>query len=217
MVIYHTRCYVSTKEKMMVLSTYADVVALLRARAARAPLLVGLDGHSAAGKSTLAQHLQQQLANLTIVRADDFYRVMDADERAALDAAGGYALYYDWQRLERDVLVPLSQGRAARYQRYDWANNCLGGWTAVEPRGIVVVEGVYTTRPELRGYYDLTLWVATDFAMRMRRQNERADPAEWVARWEAAEAYYVQQHAPQKHADAVISITDSPYARTSKM
>lgn len=192
----------------MLLSTYADVVALLRARAAPAPLLVGLDGHSAAGKSTLAQHLQQQLADLTIVQADDFYRVMDADERAALDAAGGYARYYDWQRLEREVLVPLSQGRAARYQRYDWANNCLGGWAAVEPRGIVLVEGVNTTRPELRAYYSLTLWVATGFAMRMRRQDERADPDEWVARWEAAEEHYVQQHAPQKHADAVVNIPE---------
>ncbi len=140
-----------------------DVLHYLAARAATSPLLVGIDGCSTAGKSTLAHFILAHLPDVAIVYADDFYRVMDEGERAALDAAGGYHWYYDWQRLEKDVLQPLSHKQTARYQRYTWNIGRLGAWVEAHPQGIILVEGVYTTRPELRAYYDLTVFVQTNF------------------------------------------------------
>ncbi len=179
------------------------------ARAAKSPLLVGIDGCSAAGKSTLARFIQTHLPAVTIVHGDDFYRVMDEEARAALDAAGGYELYYDWQRLRNEVLEPLSYKQSALYQRRNWSTGQLGAWVEIQPQGVIVIEGVYTMRPELRAFYDIAIFVETSFSLRMCRQAERTDPSDWVARWEAAEAYYLDHHRPQTHANFII-LGESP-------
>ncbi|MFM7535196.1 MAG: AAA family ATPase [Acidimicrobiales bacterium] len=57
--------------------------------------LIGVDGHSAAGKSTFAARLAERL-DASLVRGDDFYRVMDAAERARLTPEEGMRSYYDW-------------------------------------------------------------------------------------------------------------------------
>jgi uridine kinase len=58
-------------------------------------VLVAIDGHSAAGKPTLALILQSTLESTTI-HGDDFYRVMPETERSQLGPAGGYNRYFDW-------------------------------------------------------------------------------------------------------------------------
>jgi uridine kinase len=191
-------------EKVLLMTHREAIVPFLQARMQTSPLLVAIDGQSAAGKSTLARFIQQQIPNTVIVQADDFYRVMDEHERAALDAKGGYLTYYDWLRLEAQLLLPLAQGHSARYQRYNWGENRLGEWTVIPAEGVIVVEGLYTLRPELRAYYHVKIWVETSFPTRMRRQGKRTDPWEWVERWEAAEVFYVQQHTPQTYADIVV-------------
>jgi uridine kinase len=190
-------------EKVLPMTDREAIVPFLQPRMQTSPLLVAIDRQSAAGKSTLARYIQQQIPNTVIVHADDFYCVMDEHKRAALDAKGGYLTYYDWQRLEAQLL-PFAQGRSARYQRYNWGENRLGEWTVVPAEGVIVVEGLYTLRPELRAYYHVKLWVETSFPTRMGRQGERTDPWEWVERWEAAEVFYVQQHTPQRYADIVV-------------
>jgi hypothetical protein len=42
-----------------------------------APVLLAIDGHSAAGKSSLARTLQSAHSDATIVHANDFYRPLD--------------------------------------------------------------------------------------------------------------------------------------------
>ena len=64
-----------------------------------------------------------------------------ADERVTLGPKESYDRYFDWERLLRDVLVPLSTHSRARYQRYDWVTDALVEWHEVEPRPVVIVEG----------------------------------------------------------------------------
>jgi len=117
-------------------------------------VLVAIDGQGGAGKSTIAKNLAKKLEG-QIVHNDDFCRVMDANERFELDAMGGAHNYFDWQRLQREVLEPLKNGKLAEYQKYDWEKNKLGLEATVQTSGIVIVEGVYSFRYELNQYYDL--------------------------------------------------------------
>lgn len=168
--------------------------------------LVAIDGFSAAGKSTLAQAIGASLPCVEIVHMDDFYRPMDEDERAGLDAEGGYRRYYEWERLEAQVLQPLAANQETRYQKYDWTTNRLGQWATVRPNGVVLVEGCYAARPELKHYYDVVLLLETSAARRLERQHARADATEvWLARWDAAERLYMEQYQPQKYADLIIA------------
>ena len=179
---------------------------LLAQTRANSVTLVAIDGHSAAGKSTWATVIQVANSNVTIVHVDDFYRPMDESERYALDAAAGYVYYYDWKRLEEQVLLPLRAAQSVCYQQYDWQRNLLDGWVTIKPEGIVVVEGCYSMRPELRGYYNAMVLVETSPALRRQRQRERANASEdWLRRWDAAERYYMATYQPEKFADLVVS------------
>ena len=66
---------------------------------------------------------------------------------------------FDWKRLLKEVLNPISNGLEGRYKRYDWEKDSLVGSHIVPAGGIVIIEGVYATRQELAGMYDLKIWV----------------------------------------------------------
>ena len=172
----------------------------------RRPCLIGIDGYSGAGKSTLARRLQERMRDATIVRKDDFYRVLDEPVRATLDAEQGYYLYFDWERLEQQVLQPLAKKQSACYQRYDWVTAELAETITIRPEGFVIVEGIYSTRPELRDYYDLRIWVQTSEAERMQRQISRNEnTSKWIQRWAAAETFYVERFRPGLSANIIVA------------
>ncbi len=169
------------------------------------PYFVALDGHSAAGKSTLARALASVLPRCQVVAGDDFYRVMAPAQRLVLAAAEGCEQYFDWQRLAADVLRPLHAGRLTRYQAYDWDHNALGVWKSVVPEGVIVVEGVYSARPALAAYYDAVFCVEAPRERRWAVQRSRGDAWEWVERWEAAEVYYLRESGLRARADVVFA------------
>ena len=175
-----------------------DILARLHPVAGR-PFVVAIDGPGGSGKSTLARELAAAYDGLAaVVEGDDFYADLDDDYRAGLDAKDGYREYFDWQRLRDQVFVPARQGRPIKYQRYDWGNARMGDWLTVPGVELLLVEGVYSSRPELREYADLVLWVTTSEEERVRRQFERSqNQGVWIKRWMAAESYYLDNiHQP---------------------
>jgi len=174
--------------------------------------VVAIDGPGGSGKSTLAAELRERLGGLgqiTVVHGDDFYRPMAADDRLLLSPQDGYTQYFDWQRLRDQVLIPLAAGTAGQYQRYDWPTGALaaGELHHVPRSGLAMVEGVYTARPELAGYYDLTVWVDTPWETCMRRLDERGHdhgPGNWNERWRAAEEHYLATTQPGTRLDLTV-------------
>jgi uridine kinase len=174
--------------------------------AARRPVVVGIDGQGGSGKSTLAAEWVTRTRRGVIVEGDDFYRDMPGSERAALDATGGYERYFDWERLRAQVLTPARAGDdVLRYQRYDWGSGRLGRWVEMPMPDVVVVEGVYTLRPQLLGLLDVKIYVRTGEDTRMDRQVARGEnSSDWITRWVAAEDFYVAVCQPWRYADLVI-------------
>ncbi|MEV0004699.1 hypothetical protein AB0H28_20795 [Micromonospora sp. NPDC050980] len=112
---------------------------------------------------------------------------------------------FDWQRLRDQVLVPLRADRTARYQRYDWDTGRLADWTEVDPGAPVVVEGVYSARPELSPYYHLTVYVDTPREICLRRMRARGENSEeWIMRWRAAEDFCLRTTWPQSRARILV-------------
>jgi uridine kinase len=175
-----------------------DILARVHPVAGRA-FVVAIDGPGGSGKSTLARELAAAYDGLAaVVEGDDFYADLDDGYRVGLDAQGGYREYFDWQRVRDQVFVPARQGRPLSYQRYDWDNARMGDWVTVPGVELLLVEGVYSGRPELREYSDLVVWVTTSEQERVRRQLERAqNQGIWIKRWMAAENYYLEHiHHP---------------------
>jgi uridine kinase len=174
-------------------------------------LIVGIDGRGGAGKSTVARELAGAVRGTRIVQFDDFYlRSSQRRERRELGDAeiGGD---FDWGRVRDQVLEPLRAGKPARYQRYDWVQDELAEWHVVDPGGVVIVEGNYSTRPELRPYYGLTLWVETPHELRLRRGLERDGEearSSWLNEWMPEEDRYLAAFQPLDHVDLLIDGSD---------
>jgi uridine kinase len=190
--------------------TPADAVraacAMLNNRLAGGRLTVAIDGGGGAGKSTVARGIGDEFARrVTVIRCDDFYRPLTAAKYSQLSPQEAYETYFDWPRLRDEVLMPLRIGKRARYQRYNWSGDCLAEWIEIEPREIVVVEGVFSMRPELRPQLDVAIFIETPRAERMRRMSVRPqDSTSWMDRWMAAEDWYLENIAPQHRADLIL-------------
>lgn len=167
--------------------------------------MLAVDGSGGSGKTTLAAAVAGRLEGSVVVHVDDFYRPMPERERERLDAEQGYHRYFDWERLRDQALTPLRADRAARYQLYDWSTGRLGAWREVTAGGTVIVEGVYSARPELSPYYDLTAYVDTPRDVCLRRVRARGENSEeWITRWRAAEDHYLSTTWPQTRAGLLV-------------
>ncbi len=192
----------------------AEMAAALITKARRAGVIVvAIDGAGGAGKSTLAEGIRTKLArasqnpsaDVATIRVDDFYRPLHDDERAVRDAEYGYRRYFDWESI-RDTIVALRAGRGARYQPYDWVSGERRGWSEIAPKPIVLTEGVYSSRPELRDLIDLAIFVETPRATRLARMKARAqNDTRWIERWMAAEDWYLEHINPAGAANLVVA------------
>ena len=91
----------------------------------------------------------------TGIDGDDFYSAhlpgLDQPAREAMSDAEAAASIIDWRRLRAEALAPLSERRAACYAPFDWEayDGSLGAPKTVGTADVVIVEGVYSARPEL--------------------------------------------------------------------
>ena len=172
------------------------------------PVLVGIDGEAGSGKTTFALQLADCTAGtghvVSLVYVDSFYKyAADRWTGPIEDQPVGHDL--DWGRLRDQVLLPLRSGKRARYQPFDWPGDCLKGWTAVDPVGVIIVEGVFALRNELSDFYDLRVWFTCRPELRASRVLNCGDmtPKE-LERWMPGEEAYVSSHAPERKAHLVV-------------
>lgn len=182
-----------------VASTREDVGALVsRIAAAREgqSRWVGVDGWGAAGKSTLAGTIAAAVPGATVVHIDDF--------------ASPAIPEWDWDRFDAQVVTPLLAGQSARYQCWDWATDAGAEWRAIEPGRVVVVEGVSSTRHEVRAPWALIVWVEAQREVRLQRALARDGAAmvpRWLDDWLPSEEAYVAREQPQQRVDVVVDGT----------
>jgi uridine kinase len=169
------------------------------------PVLIGIDGLGGAGKASLAAAISEARPDMQVVHGDDFYGPEERDWRSWTPRQG-YERYFDRQRLAAELVRPLRRGEPGRFQRYDWVRNALADWVDIAPRGLVLAEGVYLLRPELRRLWDLTVFVDVPGRIRAARLHARGENDRgWIERWMAAENHYEQAHNPAGVADLVVS------------
>jgi uridine kinase len=174
-------------------------------------LVVAIDGHGAAGKSTIAGAVARA-TGAALVHTDDFFSSPPA-------ADSGLALrgYYDWRRLRAQALEPLRARRAVTFRRFDWERGRgLDGTVAVQPSDLVLVEGVFSAAPELSDLVDRSVFVQTPERERLRRLRRQITPEEWDADWLIAEQAYFDLVRPPSSFDLVVAGTSRPAPAGSK-
>jgi uridine kinase len=193
----------------------AEVGRLLTVRGV--PIVIALDGGSGAGKSTLSVSLANSLG-AALVQTDDFFAadITDGewDARPPESRAGGAI---DWRRLRAEALEPLRAGRPARWRAFDFASGPHPDGTYAlrpdyverEPAPVVVLDGAYSTRPELADLIDLAVLVDVPVGVRHERLGAREEAnflKHWHGRWDAAEEYHLTRVRPASAFDLVVRL-----------
>jgi uridine kinase len=168
------------------------------------PVRVGVDGCSAAGKTTLADELADVLRRRSereVVRAglDYFKRAPELRTAYPIDSAESYYFeVYDYDAIRERLLRPLGPGGDRRYTtglRDSSARTVLDSpiQTAATD-AILVADGAFLQRPELDAYWDLRIYLDISFETVLRRGAAR--DAAWMDSLAAAEHRYRTRYIP---------------------
>jgi len=146
------------------------------------PLFVGVDGIDAAGKTTLADSLAEELrrGGLPVIRAsiDGFHNPRDVRyARGSLSPEGYFFDSFNYDALKNDLLLPLREGsgRDYRLKAFDFtADTPVDSPPLAAPdNGILIFEGVFLFRPELAELWDIKIFVDVSFEEALRRAMNR--------------------------------------------
>lgn len=138
------------------------------------PIILGIVGDSAAGKTTLTRGIAQVLGpeNVTSICTDDYHRY-DRKQRAEL---GITALHTDCNHLDimQQHLALLRTGQPILKPVYSHSTGTFEAPVYIKPRKFVIVEGLlgYSTRGA-RDCYDVKVYLAPPEQLRARWKVKR--------------------------------------------
>lgn len=158
------------------------------------PIIALIDGRSGAGKTHYAASLASA-RGAQVVSLDEVYPGWDG-----LDA-GSWHIY-------TQVLLPISQGLPARYQRWDWATHSPGEWVTIAHDTELIVEGCGAIRRESLPLASVSVYLDAPEQVRheraVQRDGERFE-AQWQ-RWALQEQRFLMIHHSDRIADTVEKI-----------
>jgi uridine kinase len=165
-------------------------------------LVVAIDGHGTAGKSTIAGDVAGA-TGAALVHTDDFFQQPSA-------AHPPLRQYYDWRRIRTQALEPLRARRRVAFRRFDWSRGTgLDGVVTVAPADLILLEGVFSAAPELSDLVDRSVFVDTPKQERLRRLRIQVTPENWDADWLVAQQTYFDLTRRPSSFDLVVSGTSS--------
>jgi uridine kinase len=192
-------------------------------------LRVGVDGLTAAGKTSLGHELAERISRSgrPVLRAslDDFKKPWR--DRHLYDRESGEGYYrnaFDYDAVTKLLLEPA---------RADGSGDCvlcsidpltqLDHSAVVTPAGsdaVLVVDGVFAFRPEINEHWEFRIWVDVDPEEALRRGVERDE--DWAGseaeavhrdRYHVSEQLYLAEVDPVRLVDVVIDNSDFEHPR----
>ena len=165
--------------------------------------IISIDGRCGSGKTTLARTLQEEM-DCDVIHMDDFFlrKEQRTPERYATPGEN-----VDHERFLEEVLIPLHEGKTVSFHPYDPTVMDLSKTvrTAGE-KPIIVIEGSYSQRDDLRAYYDLTVFLTIEKEAQLERIEKR-DPEKltaFIEKWIPLEEMYFEKYDVENRADLVL-------------
>jgi len=137
-------------------------------------IVVAIDGMSAAGKSSFSDMLKSSFGSkqCNVIHMDHFFLRPEQRTSERLDTPGGNV---DYERFLLEVIKPLAAGKSFSYKPFCCKTQSLKEPVAIPPRPLVIIEGVYSTSPEIikQFKYDITVFMRVDEATQHTRLKKR--------------------------------------------
>lgn len=169
------------------------------------PLIIGIDGRCAAGKTTLAARLQAE-TGCAVFHMDDFFLRPEQRTEKRLQTPGENV---DHERFLEEVMLPLKSGKSPIvYRPYDCQKQTLCGEISVQRLAVNIVEGSYSLHPSLWEFYDLRVFLTVAPEEQMQRiiiRNGREKAEIFRDRWIPLEEKYFSAFDIENRCDILIS------------
>lgn len=190
-------------------------------------LRVAIDGVDGAGKTTFADELARVLemsalgaSGREVIRAsvDGFHHPKEVRYRLGRGSPEGfYRDSYDYEAFKEVLLDPLSPGGSGRYRTAVHDVELESPVTVPEkvakPGAVLVSDGIFLHRPELRGYWDVSVWLGVAFSVSIPRGAQRGTGSPDLhaprnRRYVEGQKLYLLEADPRRHATLVINNED---------
>lgn len=194
-------------------------------------VVVAVDGVDGAGKSAFATGLADVFGEIGVAAfcasIDGFHRPrVERYQRGRRSPEGFYRDSYDYATFRRVLLDPFRDGAQTagttgfQLSAFDVSRDAPveSEWVTAPLDAVLVVEGIFLHRPELRDLWDWSLWLdapfATTYARMAQRDGSDPDPdAPANARYRLGQQLYLDEAHPRERADVVVDNTDPAHPR----
>ena len=145
-------------------SSYAGLAALILERATAVPLLAGIAGPVAVGKTTivgaLAAEIERRGRRVQVLSTDAFLLCNEALNERGLLMRKGFPETYDHAAIRR-ALTTLRSGTAARVRVYshDVYDIVPDASDSIAPADVILVEGIVALQPPTVDHLDVRVYV----------------------------------------------------------
>lgn len=178
------------------------------------PAFLAIDGRCGSGKTVLARRMHAEFG-CPVIQMDDFYLPLERRAENWRSTPGGNM---DFERLRREVFLPLREGCPARYRPFDCRTGRMGEERELLPHPLTVVEGSYSMHPALGVRYERTLFLTCSGEEQLRRIRRReGDRASmFQALWIPLEERYFQQYGIESGSSLVVDTGAGPLDRKNE-
>ena len=147
---------------------------MAQAHTARRPIFVGIGGDSGAGKTTITSAFFGLFGaeRITSICLDD-YHSLDRRQRALVGLTALDPRANNFAVMEEQVWG-LKRGEAIQKPIYDHSNGSLTGPELVEPREVVIMQGLHPFLiPGVRHAFDFRVWLDPEPELRLQWKLQR--------------------------------------------
>ncbi|XEC96307.1 kinase [Paenibacillus tarimensis] len=172
--------------------------------------VLGLDGLSRSGKTTLAEKLHRVMLEKNV--PVHVFHIDDYIERRNTRYHTGQEEWYEYYNLQWDIawlrdnlFKKLKVSHQLELPVYDEKTENEHNVTIPETC-VIVIEGVFLQRQEWRSYFDFVAYLDCPREIRFSRESEatRMKVEKFVNRYWKAEDYYLQTERPTEQADLIL-------------
>jgi len=192
------------------------------------PTRVAIDGVDAAGKTTLANELAFELgrSGRHVIRASvDGFHNPRVTRRQDDSAEGYFRCSFNYPSLVSSLLEPLGPNGSRQFRRatFDFRADSVVSSEIEQAvqNSILVMDGVFLLRRELRSYWDVSIFVDATFETVLARAETRdrelfggvaAVRERYESRYIPGQRIYLEQERPRQFADIIVinDNVDSP-------
>lgn len=184
-------------------------------------LVVGVSGIDGSGKSTFAKSLKQSLIHLGLAAEyldlDDFLNPRTIRHKNSNQIVGYFEDNFDYASLEERILDPARQSTQIECKlpvlELESDQIVERPFQFVGP-GVLIIEGVFLFRKELREKFDFRIWLEVDFEVAMNRVLDRprdkrygnmeAIRTRYETRFFPTQRFHLERDQPSRFADMII-------------